>query len=110
MSRRRQRALDTRGNIALGAAAALGLFLLATVPSGGWARIHTWLAVALGALGGTALLCFRLARRLAPRMVVEDEPAPAEALSPDEVIPWGESPRVTHPADESPQTALEVRK
>lgn len=109
MNRRRQRALDVRGNIALSAAGALGLFLLAGALSGGWALIHTWLAVALGALAATALACFRLASRR-PRMVIEDGPVPAEVLIPDGVIPRGDSPRVSHPGTESSETALEVRK
>lgn len=110
MTRRRQRALHVRGNVALGAAFTLALFLVASIPSGGWAPIHTWLAVALAALGLIALACFRLAGRQAPRMVVEDGPAPTEVLLPDELIPRGDSPQVTHPADESSETALEVRK
>lgn len=86
---RLQRALNVRGNIALGAAIALGLFLAAVVPASGWAPLHTWLAVALGVLAASALACYTLAGRVSVK---------------------GGSPRVTHHPSTSLDTPREVRK
>ncbi|MFF0823082.1 hypothetical protein ACFYUR_22195 [Micromonospora haikouensis] len=88
---RRARRLNVRGNIALTAALAIGLFLAAAILSGGrWTPLHTWFAVALAGTAGTATACYALAsRRRSPR---------------------GESPQVTHPGITFPLTPSEVRK
>ncbi|ROT29645.1 hypothetical protein [Micromonospora sp. HM5-17] len=89
----KQRTLNTRGNIALGASGAVGLFVGTGAVAGGWSAIHTWLSVTLGILAGAAVVCYTLAGR--PRR---------------QVSVGGDSPQVTHPAVESSATPSEVRR
>jgi len=89
----RQRALQARGNIALGAATMVGLFVGAGALAGGWSTIHTWLSVTLGILAGAALVCYTLAGRPLRQVSV-----------------GGDSPQVTHPSVESSATPSEVRR
>lgn len=90
----RSRALHVRGNVALAATVAAGLFLVpALAGAGRWTSLHTYLTVGVVGVGLLALLCYALA-----------------ALAERQDSPRGESPQVSHPDITPSLTPSEVRK